>query len=186
MFLQLSFSGPEVYTNFFDLSNAIPRRLDSAYNRGMAAPHRPHPINRLRAAWYFWRGNFHRHFGNLTGEQREYQAAVDNFSKAIELYTAYVPALYSRGVLYWRELANYYRAVKDLTRVIELAPQQYEAWFNRALAHQMRGEIPEAIADYEHYLTLPGKAKWRVSAETQLEMIKAVEVEKANRKNSAA
>lgn len=147
---------------------------------------RPHPLRRLRtalyfwrAALYFWRGNLHRHFGNLSGDRREYQAAVDDFSKAIELHAIFVPALYNRGVLYWRELANYYRAVKDLTRVIELAPQRYEAWFNRALAHQMRGEIPEAIADYEHYLSLPGQPKWRISAQTQLEMIKSVEAEKA-------
>jgi len=151
------------------------------YNRSMIAT-RPTPINRLRAALYFRRGRFHRHFGNLSGDRREYQMAVDDFSKAIDLHPLYVSALYSRGVLYWRELENYYRAVKDLTRVIELAPHWHEAWFNRALAHQQRNEIPEAIADYEHYLTLPGKPKWRVSAETQLEMIKAVEVEKAGRK----
>ncbi len=148
----------------------------------MAASIHVNPIKHLRAALYFWRGSFHRHFGNLSGEQRDYQAAVDDFSKAIELHPAYVLALYSRGVLYWRELANYYRAVKDLTRVIELAPHWHEAWFNRALAHQLRGEIPEAIADYEHYLTLPGKSKWRISAQTQLDMIKAVEVEKARRR----
>ena len=148
----------------------------------MAAAARPNPINRVRAAWYFWRGRMHRHFGNLSGDRREYQAAVDDFSKAIDLHPYHVPAIYSRGVLYWRELENYYRSVKDLTRVIELAPQWHEAWFNRALAHQLRNEIPEAMADYEHYLTLPGKPQWRVSAETQLEMIKAIEVEKAARK----
>jgi tetratricopeptide (TPR) repeat protein len=146
----------------------------------------PTPIRRVRAALYFWRGRFHRHFGNLSGDRREYQMAVDDFSKAIDLHPGYVTALYSRGVLYWRELENYYRAVKDLTRVIELAPHWYEAWFNRALAHQLRNEIPAAIADYEHYLTLPGKSQWRLSAETQLAMIKEVEVEKAARKRQAA
>ena len=70
-----------------------------------------HPLSRLRAALYFWRGNVHRHFGNLSGEQREYQAAVDDFSKAIDLNPNCVSVLYSRGVLYWRELENYYRAV---------------------------------------------------------------------------
>ena len=147
----------------------------------MTVAARPNPIKRLRAALYFWRGGMHRHFGNLSGDRREYQMAVDDFSQAINLHAAHVSALYSRGVLYWRELENYYRAVKDLTRVIELAPHWHEAWFNRALAHQLRNEIPEAIADYEHYLTLPGKPQWRVSAETQLEMIKAIEAEKAAR-----
>ena len=157
-------------------------RIASVYNRGMAAVARPTLINRLRAALYMWRGRMHRHFGNVSGDRREYQSAVDDFSKAIDLYPIDVPALYSRGVLYWRELENYYRAVKDLTRVIELAPHWYEAWFNRALAHQLRNEIPEAIADYEHYLSLPGKPQWRISAETQLAMLKEVEAEKAARK----
>ena len=70
---------------------------------------------------------------------------MNDFSKAIDLHPIYVSALYSRGVLYWRELENYYRSVKDLTRVIELAPQWHEAWFNRALAHQLRNEIPERL-----------------------------------------
>jgi tetratricopeptide (TPR) repeat protein len=151
-------------------------------NHAMAATVQLNPINRLRAALYFWRGRMHRHFGNLSGDRREYQMAVDDFSKALELHPIYVAALYSRGVLYWRELENYYRAVKDLTRVIELAPHWHEAWFNRALAHQLRNEIPAAIADYEQYLSLSGKPKWRISAQTQLEMIKAVEVEKAAHK----
>ena len=148
----------------------------------MAVTARPTPLNRLRAALYAWRGRMHRHFGNLSGDRREYQSAVDDFSKALDLHPIYVTALYSRGVLYWRELENYYRAVKDLTRVIELAPDWYEAWFNRALAHQLRNEIPEAIADYEHYLSLPGKPHWRHSAETQLETLKAIEAEKAAHK----
>src|SRR5512143_3969320 len=73
------------------------------YNRLMAAPARPILVNRLRAALYVWRGRMHRHFGNLSGDRREYQAAVDDFSKAIDLRPIDVPALYSRGVLYWRE-----------------------------------------------------------------------------------
>jgi superkiller protein 3 len=143
---------------------------------------RPNPVNRLRAALYFRRGRFHRHWGNLSGDRREYQLAVDDFSRALERQPDHVAALYSRGVLYWRELENYYRAVKDLSRVIELAPDWHEAWFNRALAHQLRHEIPEAIADYEHYLSLPGHPKWRISAETQLEMLKIMESATAARR----
>ena len=85
-------------------------------------------LPRLHAAFYFWRGRFHRHFGNLSGDRREYQSAVDDFSKAIDLHPVYVPALYSRGVLYWRELENYYRAVKDLTRVMGRLKAVYRSW----------------------------------------------------------
>lgn len=147
----------------------------------MNAPH-PNPLLLLRANGFYWRGRFHRHWGNLSGDRREYQMAVDDFSRALDLQPDHVSALYSRGVLYWRELENYYRAVKDLTRVIELAPHWHEAWFNRALAHQLRNEIPEAIADYEHYLTLPGNPKWRISAETQLDMLKILGAARAARR----
>lgn len=147
----------------------------------MAATARPSPLIRLRAALYFWRGRFHRHFGNLSGDRREYQFAVDDFSKAIDLHPAYVSAFYSRGVLYWRELENYYRAVKDMTRVLELEPQWHDAWFNRALAHQLRGENAEAIADYEHYLSLSDQLKYYDSAQTQLDWIKLIEAQKATR-----
>lgn len=148
------------------------------------SPAHSNPLHRLRASLYFWRGNLHRHFGNLSSDRREYQAAVDDFSQAINLYPAYVSAYYSRGILYWRELQNFYRAVRDMTRVIELAPYWHEAWFNRAIAHQLRGEIPEAIADFEQYLTLAGNTKWRSSAENQLEMIRAVAAEREELKRA--
>lgn len=140
------------------------------------------PLTRLRAGVYYWRGRMHRHWGNLSGDRREYQAAVDDFGKALNLHPAHVAASYSRGVLYWRELQNYYRAVKDLTRVIELAPHWHDAWFNRAMAHQLRNDLPEATADYEHYLALPGPLKYGASAQIQLDWVKTLATQKAARK----
>ena len=67
--------------------------------------------------------------------------------------------------------------------VIELAPHWHEAWFNRAMAHQLRNEFPEAIADYEHYLALPGQLKFHSSAQTQLEWIKLIQAQKTSRKS---
>jgi len=139
------------------------------------------PLTRLRAKIYYWRGNMHRHWGNLNGDVREYQSAVDNFGRALNLHPAYAAACFNRGVLYWRELQNYYRAVKDLTRVIDLAPHWPDAWYNRAMAHQLRNEWPEAIADYEHYLTLPGPLKYDTSAQLQMEWVKLLAAKKAAR-----
>ena len=143
----------------------------------------PTPFTRLRAGFYYWRGRMHRHWGNLSGDRREYQAAVDDFGKTIELHPTHLAASFSRGVLYWRELQNYYRAVKDLSRVIELAPHWHDAWFNRAMAHQLRNEFPEAIADYEHYLALPGQLKFQSSAQIQLEWTKLIQAQKTSQKS---
>lgn len=138
----------------------------------------PRWFKRLIARVYFMRGSFHRHFGNLSGERREYQWAVDRFTRALELDPGLVAAHYSRGVLYWRELENWYRAIHDLTRVIELAPNWHEAWLNRAIAYQRRGDFAAAIADLEHYLTVAKDAGWRANAESQLALLKAVKAEK--------
>jgi tetratricopeptide (TPR) repeat protein len=139
---------------------------------------RPRWLKFALSRWLVLRGNFHRHFGNMSGERREYQWAVDRFSHAIEIDPKYVTAYYSRGVLYWRELENWHRAISDLTRVIELAPHRTEAWLNRAIAWQRRGNFEAAIADLEYYLTIATDPGWRANAERQLVMMKAVNAEK--------
>jgi tetratricopeptide (TPR) repeat protein len=138
----------------------------------------PYWLRRTFAQFYYWRGNFHRHFGNLSGERVEYEMAVNAFSRAIELHPDFVSAHYSRGILYWRELQNFHRAIRDLTRVIELAPRWHEAWLNRAIAYHLRGNSPQAIADLEHYLTVAEDPDWRSNAESQLALIKAVALER--------
>ncbi len=139
---------------------------------------RPRWLIFTQSRWLLLRGNFHRHFGNISGERREYQWAVDRFSRAIEIDPKFVAAYYSRGVLYWRELENWHRAISDLTRVIELAPHWTEAWFNRAIAQQRRGNFDAAIADLEIYLTQATDPGWRANAERQLALMKAVNAEK--------
>ncbi|MFN8597386.1 MAG: tetratricopeptide repeat protein [Anaerolineae bacterium] len=145
---------------------------------------RPRWLRLIQARLYFLRGSFHRHFGNLSGERREYQWAVDRFSNAIELDPSFVAAYYGRGVLYWRELENWYRAIHDLTRVIELAPHWHEAWLNRAIAQHRRGDFEAAISDLEHYLTVAKDPGWRANAESQLGMMRAVLAEKQHKREA--
>ncbi|HZY42443.1 MAG TPA: hypothetical protein VFF59_10650 [Anaerolineae bacterium] len=70
------------------------------------SPVRSSLVHRLHARLYFWRGLVHRHYGNLSGERREYQWAVGDFSRAIELKPDDVAAHYRRGVLRWKRGAN--------------------------------------------------------------------------------
>jgi tetratricopeptide (TPR) repeat protein len=39
-------------------------------------------------------------------------------------------------------------AIANYTRAVELIPDYYEAYFNRAVAHASLGRTAEAIADY--------------------------------------
>jgi tetratricopeptide (TPR) repeat protein len=139
----------------------------------------------LRSIWQwiaarlvFVSGTTHRFLGNRTHDMCEYQNAVDAFTRATELDPHFVEAYYSRGILYWRELRNPYRAIRDLTRVMDMLPERAESWFNRAQAHVMRGDYHLAIADLEHYLAIGQDSGWRANAETQLALLRELEAEK--------
>lgn len=139
----------------------------------------PRWLKNILGHFYYWRGNMHRHFGNLSGERGEYESAVNDFSRAINLKPDFISAHFNRGVLYWRELENFHHAIRDMSRVMELAPYRSEAWFNRAIAYQLRGDSPQAITDLEYFLLIAGDDSWRASAESQLVAIKSLVEERA-------
>ena len=115
----------------------------------------------------------HRHFGNEYGNRQEYHFAVNNYARAIARDPDYAQPYYSRGVLYYRELGDYDSAVQDLTRAIELKPSWARAYFNRGLAHKMRGEFDNAIADLERYLEMGQDEFWLDAAHRQLAELSA-------------
>ncbi|MBN1659956.1 MAG: tetratricopeptide repeat protein [Anaerolineae bacterium] len=134
----------------------------------------------LKRAWHWVLSRFfrrladvHRHYGNLYGSRDEYWAAIENYTRAVELDPAYAQVYYSRGLIYWREVGNHYRAIEDLTRVIEIDPSRAEAYFNRAMAYQARHETEHAIADLEHYLAEGQDEYWIESASRQLVELRA-------------
>jgi len=136
---------------------------------GDAQPQAVSAWSAIRARWHFIRATFHRHWGNVGSGRAAYQRAVDLFTRAIELDPQFASAYYQRGVLYWREIQNYHHAIRDLTRVLELDPEWTDALFSRALAYQSRGDFDQAIADYEHFLSIDNSSTWRESAQIQLE-----------------
>jgi lipoprotein NlpI len=71
-------------------------------------------------------------------------------------------------VLYWREIENFYRAIQDLTKVLELDPTWSLAHLNRGLAYKLRSEPEKAIADFEKYLNLGADPFWLDVARRQL------------------
>ncbi|MGD8397413.1 MAG: tetratricopeptide repeat protein [Anaerolineae bacterium] len=125
-------------------------------------------------------GDTHRHFGNQYGNRDEHWAAIENYTRAVELDPGYAQAYYSRGVIYWREIGNHYRAIQDLTRVIELDPSCAQAHFNRAIAHQLRHDLDLAIADLEHYLSVGQDEYWLASARRQLVELRAANTSDAH------
>jgi tetratricopeptide (TPR) repeat protein len=111
----------------------------------------------------------HRHFGNLYSNKQEHLAAVGNYTRAIVLDPFYAEAIYSRGVLCWRELGRHGQAIQDLTRALELEPSRAEAYFNRGLAHKLSNQPDLAVADFVQYLEVGKDEFWLDAARRQLE-----------------
>ena len=83
----------------------------------------------------------------------EYEKAIKDFDKAIELNPNYISAYNSRGVAY-ENLKDYNRAINDYNKAIELNPNYISAYNNRAIIYSNLGKYEEAINDYNDALKL--------------------------------
>ena len=78
----------------------------------------------------------------------EFRAAMEDFSRAIELDPENVTALFHRGVV--RVVRGRYDdAIQDFDRVIQLDPRHAAAYYNRGRLRYWKGDIEGAIADFE-------------------------------------
>lgn len=83
----------------------------------------------------------------------EYDQAVLNYTKAIEL-NAKEPSIYlSRGLVYYNR-KFYELAVADYGKVIEINPQEQMAYFYRGDSFEKLGEWQKAAADYKKVLEM--------------------------------
>ncbi len=95
---------------------------------------------------YFNRGVAWYHKG-------EYDRAIQDYTKAIELKPDDAEAYYNRG-LAWDELGDFDRAIQDFDRAIELKPDYAEAYNNRGNAWAHKGEYDRAIQDFDKAIEL--------------------------------
>ena len=75
-----------------------------------------------------------------------YNRAIQDSTRAIELEPSFSHAYQSRGVAYWHQ-GNYNRATQDFNKVIELEPGNSLAYFNRGLSKISTEEWEKAAAD---------------------------------------
>jgi tetratricopeptide (TPR) repeat protein len=82
-----------------------------------------------------------------------YNAAIDDYSTAIEINSDYMLAYLNRGVAL-AEKGDTERALADYDRAITLNPKNATAYFNRGIVRALLDEMDGAIEDYTQALTL--------------------------------
>lgn len=101
------------------------------------------PTNGSRYAWR----------GNTYSFNHDYERAVADYTKAIELNYSDVGVFNNRGLAY-EELNDYSRALGDFNEAIRRNPQYGAAYINRALLYTDRREYALALRDFNEAIGL--------------------------------
>ncbi len=91
--------------------------------------------------------------GNAKYELGDYEAAVADFDKAIQLESDYDVAYYKRGNAKY-ELGDYKDAIADYDKAIQLAGNYVIAYHKRGNAKYELGDYKDAVADYDKAIQL--------------------------------
>jgi tetratricopeptide (TPR) repeat protein len=86
------------------------------------------------------RGGAYRDLGN-------YEQAIEDYGRAIEINPGYADAYFNRGVAY-NGLGNYEQAIEDFNRAIEIKPDFAYAYYNRGVVYNGIGNYRQAIDDF--------------------------------------
>lgn len=83
----------------------------------------------------------------------EYDLAIVDYNKALELNPKSVPAYFNRGRAFYfkREFAD---AVSSYTKVIELTPNDSVVYYNRGVSYEKMGDALKAMEDYQKAVEL--------------------------------
>jgi len=76
----------------------------------------------------------------------QYDQAISDFSKAIEINPRFAMAYNHRGIVYDSK-GQYDKAISDYTKAIEINPKYAEAYNNRAVSYYYKGEYDKAWED---------------------------------------
>lgn len=122
-------------------------------------------FKRLLSWWLTLVAAGHRHFGNLYADRQSYESAIATLTRAIDCNPKNVAAYVMRGTLYWRELNQTDRAIRDLDQALALDARRWEALLNRGFAYQAAGDLQRSWEDLRRYAQGAPAGPWKVTAE---------------------
>jgi tetratricopeptide (TPR) repeat protein len=80
-------------------------------------------------------------------QKKDYDKAIADYTKAIEINPQSAEAYYNRGIA-WYDKGNNEKAIADYTKVIAINPKDAEAYDSRGDAWEKKGNHAKAKADY--------------------------------------
>jgi tetratricopeptide (TPR) repeat protein len=102
--------------------------------------------------------------GHAAYKDKDYQRAIDNFSRAIQQQPKHAKALVNRGNARYN-LKDYEGAMSDYTEALQINPQEVKAWINRgnvryvlaAYSNDPDREYNQALSDFNQALLLDNR-----------------------------
>ncbi|AFZ11447.1 Tetratricopeptide TPR_1 repeat-containing protein [Crinalium epipsammum PCC 9333] len=94
--------------------------------------------------------------GNIYPLQKQWDLAIADFNKAIEINPINADAYINRGFVYYN-LKKWDLALADFNQAIQLNPQYVEAFFNIGLVNYEMGKTQEAIQRWQQVVNLDKK-----------------------------
>jgi tetratricopeptide (TPR) repeat protein len=89
-------------------------------------------------------------------DKKDYDKAITDYTKAIEIDSKYADAYYYRGAA-WHDKGNLDKAITDYTKAIAINPKDTDAYYYRGRAWYGKGDLDKAIADYTKTIELKPK-----------------------------
>lgn len=134
---------PAIDTLFYNRGNAYAAK--GQYDRAIADYAASLKIDPKQA-------DTHHNIGLARQMSGQVAQAIKDYTAALKLNPRHESALYNRGVTY-AQLQDNARAIDDFTNAIRLAPKA-RTYFSRVSAYERRGNVPQAISDYQSALRI--------------------------------
>lgn len=106
--------------------------------------------------------------------EQDYQGAIEDYSKSLNLDPDNAETYNYRGTAYFR-LGNYQKALLDFDRAIGLKPDLAVAYYNRGYVRQELGDKKGAIEDFRQGATLSQQQGDTDTYQQALEIIRKLE-----------
>lgn len=124
--------------------------------------------------------SFYEKQGGANVSKGDFDAAVSDYTIAIELNPSAATAFFGRGIAYFNK-KSYDLAITDYNKLIELTPKNAAAIAKRGEAYEKNGNTEQAVADYKKVIELDpaNEAAKATVSRLEAEQAKALQAEQA-------